>query len=235
MSGASLPKRVASPAPVEDLGPIHPSTVVAIIVDAQDGITPIKCLVVHRHVVRLYSKSFIDLLDLMANQVVYKPDNWNLDTMQKVECIANPKTFELFIQWLYFQEIGGKIDGKWELSRLVDLWLLGDQLITPKLQNYVMNLILKEPLTLPTISSECIQNIYNNTEVGSPLRRVVADQVRNGHLKLGADKADYEAIPRDMLVDILHTINNGSASDLTVSEDFEESSARNEHRDGNGA
>jgi hypothetical protein len=111
------------------------------------------------------------------------------------------------------------VGGSWELSRLVDLWLLAEQLETPKLQNQIMYYILQKPLTSYRISSKCIKTIYENTERGSPLRRVVADEVRNGRLKLGTDREDYHQINMDYLVQILQAINNHEAYSLAVDEE----------------
>lgn len=91
-----------------------------------------------------------------------------------------------------------------------------EQLETPQLQNHIMYYILQRSLNSYRLSFKCIQTIYKNTERGSPLRRVVADEVRNGRLKLGTDWEDYYKVKMDYWVQILQASNNHEAYSLSV-------------------
>jgi hypothetical protein len=119
---------------------------------------------------------------------------------------------QLFVNWLYTQRINldqpqPGTDG-W-LYKFTDdnnlearLWVLGDMLIIPRLQNQVIDYIWEAHSTTRVTSIPCFQYTYNNTSSTSPLRRVVVmlctQNIANSHYSGYIDH-----FPKEKLVDLV--------------------------------
>ncbi|KAL2072723.1 hypothetical protein VTL71DRAFT_12066 [Oculimacula yallundae] len=132
---------------------------------------------------------------------------------------TSPDAFQLFVQWLYTQklqlhrlrhlEASGLTDesgedeeydmGDEDMS-LAKLWVLADKLAIPKLQNSAMTCILKfaSGNVIPTLP---YHYIYENTGIGSPLRRLVVEQCAH-ELPHYYIYSCAEYFPRELLLDI---------------------------------
>lgn len=83
----------------------------------------------------------------------------------------------------------------------VELWLLADRFLMSKLQNQVMDHMVRIYLSCGVMNPSQFAKIYEDSEVGSPLRRLVVTQC------CWAPEKDYyeklsKYMPKDMLVDI---------------------------------
>jgi hypothetical protein len=123
---------------------------------------------------------------------------------------VTPATFTLFVQWLYTQNLCNPITPPGDVSSLIEhwhsllrLWVLADKMMVPRLQNMTINAIenfRKSTLTLP---SDEFAYVYENTDTGSQLRRILVEQcVRFLEKDVLRDLNFLKALPRDMLLDI---------------------------------
>jgi len=117
---------------------------------------------------------------------------------------GDPNTFKRIVEWLYTEEIQKVGEHLPQFCELLDLWLMADLLVMPKLQDDAMKLLLdRSLLPPPTLVIDC-EHIYNNTIEGSPLRRLlVAYTVGGDNFRL---PKDYTPIPREMLIEMLEKI-----------------------------
>lgn len=117
--------------------------------------------------------------------------------------------FALFLQWIHTQSLN--IESR-EYTRAISdvteegqayfrLWVLAGKLMMPELQNRAIDLIQQMHLVHCTIWIHEIQYIYKNTSQGSPLRRVMVDQIPWG---LGAEhiRAHAGSFTQESLLDI---------------------------------
>lgn len=92
------------------------------------------------------------------------------------------KVMQLLMQWLYTQKLGLAPYSKepatsteicrQNMSLALRLWVLGDMLIIPKLQNDVSDYIWAVQDTSRIAWTPSIRYVYENTVPGSPLRRL---------------------------------------------------------------
>ncbi|KAH6709055.1 hypothetical protein BKA61DRAFT_489554, partial [Leptodontidium sp. MPI-SDFR-AT-0119] len=121
-------------------------------------------------------------------------------------------TFRLFMQWLYCQNFK-IIQGpehiypencplEWaEDTALVELWVLADKFVIPRLQNFIIDTMQKIFEYSNYIPVHTFHYLYINTAMDSLLRRyIVRLCVVFAHKSL-YDKF-YQYFPHDMLVDI---------------------------------
>jgi hypothetical protein len=119
-----------------------------------------------------------------------------------------PQAFNIFVNWLYTQEIKdvhGKIPTK---NKLCELWILADRFLIPKLQNQAM-LYLGRPTTQKSISTSCAQRVYSSTAKGSPLRNFVADLLANSivnNFREFKENSDRSWVPVELLWDAVDSI-----------------------------
>jgi hypothetical protein len=95
--------------------------------------------------------------------------------------------FRLFVQWLYYQQLellqlqdDDVVDDLaiYEDKSLFGLWILADELNVPRVQNLVIESIEKYHYKINAIPTLQLRYIYDNTSVGSPLRRYMFDLCR---------------------------------------------------------
>lgn len=86
-----------------------------------------------------------------------------------------PQIFEIFTRWLYKKAIEFEHDEFW-FRTLSNAWILGDELSASNFQNSIIDaLISKFKDTRELTEVNTINNIYNKTVPGSPLRRLLVD------------------------------------------------------------
>lgn len=106
---------------------------------------------------------------------------------------VEPEVFRFIFQWLYMERLtlsvhdekkAGNPADKNTHSRkcyaqyllLVKLWVLADRLCIDRLQNVIINHIVRIQGECGRMSSACFSYIYESTAEGSPLRRLAVDQ-----------------------------------------------------------
>lgn len=118
-----------------------------------------------------------------------------------------PIAFGLFVSWLYSQRveyINGNILMREEP---LELLLLAERLLIPRLQNETITLLAKDAFPKSPISKK-FGRLYENTVEGSPLRRFfIARQTGPWYATDGlVDSDDY---PRQMLLDMFILASTG--------------------------
>lgn len=89
-----------------------------------------------------------------------------------------PVTFGILGNWLYKQTLEEEIGWVDDLATLLDLWLLADRFLVPRLQNQALTLLenvrgLKRPHGRP-ILVHMFKMIYDNASEDTPLRKYIA-------------------------------------------------------------
>lgn len=120
---------------------------------------------------------------------------------------ASPSAFAIFVNWLYTQRIEEPNSDKLTMSNLLELWLLADRILIPRLQNETLAILNKA--RYEHYSGGKFKRVYDNTHEGSPLREYL---VSLAGTKCGANIKYPESYPHEMLVDI---VNYGRAEKRT--------------------
>jgi hypothetical protein len=94
-----------------------------------------------------------------------------------------------------------------ELYTLVNLWIMGNQFLIPRLQNETLVALDQRRVALYRRVG-CFSRIYENTTEGSPLRQYVVQQAVSSY-KIGTDLERPEDYPRDMLCDMFNFMRKG--------------------------
>jgi hypothetical protein len=118
---------------------------------------------------------------------------------------APPAAFNMFVNWLYTQDI---VDGELDLpdsNNLIDLWILADRFIVPRLQNQAMELILDKKMRAGHISVKTHIRAYENTARGSKLRSILVDRRLNSMLVSTRPAHQCQWPPVEMLEEMLAT------------------------------
>lgn len=130
---------------------------------------------------------------------------------------TNVHAFGMFNEWLYTGKIKEEIcqesclpaqklaKDRPTFSQLLDVWLLGDYLIAPKLQNYVVDLIETKHMRRAVPPLNEFHYFYRRTQSGSPMRKFIVDmciwRFRGG--KGEPYRTNIEFMPRDMAADLM--------------------------------
>lgn len=123
-----------------------------------------------------------------------------------------PKVFDAFVNWLYSQNVASESKAKSQLALFVDLWLLGDRLLIPKLQNQALVAFDKLRVSLWTRHVAVYSRIYENTVHGSPLRRYITQIAASG-FSINAPLRAPESHTRDLLLDMVDFMRTGLRED----------------------
>jgi hypothetical protein len=120
---------------------------------------------------------------------------------------APPAAFNLFVKWLYTQEIAEEemdfLIG--DITNLVDAWILADQFIVPRLQN---QLLWSMSSRRGKVSFESCIRAYEKTAPGSRLRSYIIDSTiydiitDPDHRPM--EEEFSKMFPREMLDDLFH-------------------------------
>ncbi|RDL36028.1 uncharacterized protein BP5553_06640 [Venustampulla echinocandica] len=112
-----------------------------------------------------------------------------------------PSLFAIFVNWIYTQKIVADDNYAPTLFSLIQLWILADRLLVPKLQNKILGqLEIRRADNVP-FSGETLASFYNHTVTGSPLRRYLAAWCSNG-IECKIKLAD--GYPQELLIDIFN-------------------------------
>ncbi|CZR58478.1 uncharacterized protein PAC_08370 [Phialocephala subalpina] len=118
---------------------------------------------------------------------------------------TNPLAFGIFVTWLYTQQICRdsedvmKNDITW-YSILIDLWILADTVLVPRLQNKILEEIDIHRTATKRIPRLLYHQIYNGTSAESPLRLYLIDYCVNSP----RETAEVDSHPPQLLVDIIN-------------------------------
>jgi hypothetical protein len=128
---------------------------------------------------------------------------------------TNAKIFGLLVEWLYTGTIKDKLIRGMDLdqgktrnrreptfSGLVDLLLLAQYLQIPKLQNQAVEVFLTKWQRKDMLGDTFEHNVYENTNIGSPLRALICDAYVWSSLTPQSLKAHQDRFPKEMLFDL---------------------------------
>ncbi|THY91796.1 hypothetical protein D6C89_05552 [Aureobasidium pullulans] len=107
----------------------------------------------------------------------------------KIELMdVEPEVFDIFQVWLYSRRLQAPADSVLYFTRLAQLWVFGDKHQVPLLQNEVMDDIFAKRAQLKVFYPELVKLAYEQTPVGSPLRKAVIEIV--GHCMKLQEESD---------------------------------------------
>ncbi|CZR51124.1 uncharacterized protein PAC_00999 [Phialocephala subalpina] len=121
------------------------------------------------------------------------------------------------VNWFYTQKLDirqlgpegnikkGQVDTdlkRKEDATLVELWVLADKLLVPKLQNAIVEEMQRIRLQIHHLPSGCYMVAYEKTQDGSPLRKFLVDGCAGSSVPQGLLKGLTNALPKDMLMDL---------------------------------
>jgi len=139
-----------------------------------------------------------------------------------------PTVFLLFVQWLYSQEFKiislGNPGNHWDdappafetqHSEFVQLWILADRFLIPRLQNQVMREI--ERAFKLQVTTAWIPHAYAGTSPDSPLRYLAVD-ISLYEISSSWVKKHPEHFPVEILLDLAERVvlSNGSVADTYI-------------------
>ncbi|KAN0122829.1 hypothetical protein V8E51_001155 [Hyaloscypha variabilis] len=111
------------------------------------------------------------------------------------------EVFGIFVNWLYMQKIEIKSDCEWDIGciLLMNVWLLADRVMVPRLQNEALLLLERAGRDREFPPSQ-YRRIYRNTTQDSPLRACI--------VKMWPDLtiSNSELYPRELLVDLVNRL-----------------------------
>lgn len=94
----------------------------------------------------------------------------------KIELMdVEPKVFDIFQIWLYSRRLQTSEDSFPSYTTLGQLWVFGDKHQIPLLQNEVMDGIFAKEAELKVFHTSLVKLAYEQTPVGSPLRKAVIE------------------------------------------------------------
>lgn len=122
---------------------------------------------------------------------------------------TEPNVFDWFVDWLYNQDLSyvPKQNSVERSTEMIKLWVLGDYLQVPRLQNLVVDklfdfraeTIFQPGLALPP---SMYAWVYENTPTASKLRAVVHDHIANQAGTPGFLRNNEIYCCKDLLVDV---------------------------------
>ncbi|KAN0104363.1 hypothetical protein V8E51_010108 [Hyaloscypha variabilis] len=108
------------------------------------------------------------------------------------------EAFGIFVNWLYTQGIENSKKGLPCCEALIDLWLLADLVLVPRLQNDAMEKLEEARLLRKGLPTSVLTRAYNHTAKGSLLRRYIVRTWKNSKIS-GSDN-----YPCQFLVDLVN-------------------------------
>ena len=134
------------------------------------------------------------------------------------------RAIRLLIHWFYTQKLDTFVPKPEEGQReeylevkhsqdmsLVELWILAEKLLLPTLQNLVAREIEQRRHQSKAISTASLHYVYEKTERGSLLRRLMVDMCFS-HLNILSYMKRPERYPQEMLIELVTTFGNAIAS-----------------------
>lgn len=129
---------------------------------------------------------------------------------------VSPEVFRLVQQWLYFQKLtlsvhdedkpdnpaekGHKSKCSHQDMVLVKLWVFAQKFCMDRLQNAVIDHMVRIQRKCGRMNPRCFEYIYKNTADGSPLRHLAVDQVAWSAPSFLANQEDR---PHEMLLELV--------------------------------
>ncbi|KAE8444329.1 hypothetical protein EG329_000639 [Mollisiaceae sp. DMI_Dod_QoI] len=113
---------------------------------------------------------------------------------------TDPLVFGIFVNWLYTQTIYTEAGELPKCSTLVNLWILADHVLVPRLQNHALVSLDAARVSAKRIPARLFQRIYENTAPESPLRSYLIDYCVNTVREI----ATPESYPSQLLADIVN-------------------------------
>ncbi|TVY90520.1 hypothetical protein LAWI1_G006819 [Lachnellula willkommii] len=114
-----------------------------------------------------------------------------------------PQVFGLFVHWLYTQNVVQDQHNEPPTRDLVDLWLLGDRFLIPRLQNDTL-IALDQNRVGTGRRIGFSYRVYDNTVRGSPLRRYLAQTTATGFPKNEAISYRQDHYPPELVFDMFN-------------------------------
>jgi hypothetical protein len=111
-----------------------------------------------------------------------------------------PGSFNLFFTWLYSQKVWGLASPAPTSIDLIDLWILADMALIPRLQNETLKHIdlhraIDRRAPLEKVE---VDHIWEDTGEGSAIRAYIVDEIVRGKLKVG----DPRLLPQETLAEL---------------------------------
>lgn len=138
----------------------------------------------------------------------------------------DPKTFKHFVYWLYTQDICEEKKAKsWSTklnertaitlnqAELIDLWIFGDRVVTPGLQNAAINALHRHILESWTIPAWYITSTYERTITASKLRAFVIESIlmtNEEASRCSSPAVDFATLPSDFFREIITRLHKAS-------------------------
>lgn len=145
---------------------------------------------IHRNFITAYSPWLFKLEQKAGNEI---SDIRLEDT--------DPDVFGTFANWLYKQEITTAEDNSMpSCGTLLNLWLLGDKIECPALQNHTLVVLDLKRMIEKRLPAQELRRVYANTTKDSPLRRYIVDSWSYGHIT-----EDPSLYPHDLLFTLVST------------------------------
>jgi len=112
------------------------------------------------------------------------------------------EVFGIFVNWLYMQKIKIKSDCEWPIRciLLMNVWLLADRVMVPRLQNEALILLECAPRRGREFPPSQYHRIYQNTTKDSPLRACIVTMWPDVAI------SNSELYPRELLVDLVNRL-----------------------------
>lgn len=110
--------------------------------------------------------------------------------------------FGIFVNWLYMQTINIESNREWPIRcmLLVNIWLLADRVMVPRLQKEALCLLGEAGRMNGEFPPSQYQRIYRNTTQDSPLRACIVKMWRDLTI------SNSELYPRELLVDLVNRL-----------------------------
>lgn len=118
---------------------------------------------------------------------------------------TDPEAFNIFVRWIYTQDIF--CEGKaWpSCENLIELWMLAELARIPALQSRVLQVLevsRKGGMQLPV---QMFDRVWKKTEEGSALRRYIVEAL------IEEKRVDQQGYPRELLNDLVKVLLEKSA------------------------
>lgn len=100
---------------------------------------------------------------------------------------VTPRIFRMFLGWIHFGELTsptGNVENDPIWLYLPDLWIYGDKLIVPLLQNEVMDIMFDRAVTRKGTTVWDMHTAYEDTVPSSPLHRFYIDFVCRSNYRI---------------------------------------------------
>ena len=124
----------------------------------------------------------------------------------------------LLVFWLYSQNLYLPLEESesWDYTRqmqaLCSLWVLADKLIIPALQDAVVEKIDVERRRENLFPTSCLCYVYQNTAVGSPLRKLMLTYCAYGGFATSFYTDNPGQFPKEMLLELTVLLIDGLPS-----------------------